>query len=178
MYKKQSFASFFAVLVALFILSGCDSVKTKSEATYPHTRGNQVVTTGQEESIFGEDGVEIFSSKKKEKTESSNGIGVNKYLWQATLETLSFIPIASADPFGGVILTDWYVPDASKQERFKTQVFLKGVELKASNIKVSVLKQIKMRDVWESVATAADTDRKMEDAILAKARKLRIASEL
>lgn len=168
--------SFFVVITAIFMLTACDSVKTESEAKYPHTRGGEVVYTGEEESIFGDEGIDLFGTKKKEETNAGNGIGVNKYLWQASLETLSFIPIASADPFGGVILTDWYVPDAAKNERFKTQVFLKSTDLKASNVKVSVLKQIKQGDTWESAPVAEDTHTKMEDAILTKARTIRINS--
>ena len=166
--------TFFVLITALFVLNACDSVKTESAAKYPHSRAGEVVYTGEEESIFGDEGIDLFGNNKEE-VNTGNGIGVNKYLWQASLETLSFIPIASADPFGGVVLTDWYVPDAAKNERFKTQVFLKGTDLKASNVKVSVLKQIKKEDTWESAPVAEDTHTKMEDAILTKARTLRIA---
>ena len=50
------------------------------------------------------------------------GIGVNAYLWRAALETIDFMPLAPADPFGGVIITDWYSPPETPDERFKLHV--------------------------------------------------------
>src|SRR6185312_1833780 len=47
--------------------------------------------------------------KKAPAASATPGIGVNSYLWRASLDTLAFMPLASADPYGGVIITDWYV---------------------------------------------------------------------
>ena len=55
---------------------------------------------------------------------STNGISVNGFLWRATLDTISFMPLAQADPFGGIILTDWYRPPETQDERFKINVYI------------------------------------------------------
>lgn len=161
---------------APFILNACDSLP-KGEAKYPHTRGGQIVYTGEEESIFGEDGLDLFGTgKKEEDTRGASGIGVNSYLWQASLDTLSFMPISSADPFGGVILTDWYSPNGVENERFKTNVFLTGRRLESSALRVSIFKQEKVNGAWKDAEVAKKTVTDMEDTILAKARELRIKS--
>ena len=69
------------------------------------------------------------------------GIGVNSYLWHASLDTVSFLPLASADPFGGVIITDWYSPPATPNERFKVNVFILNRELRADGVKATVFRQ-------------------------------------
>ncbi len=174
MNKKYSLYTV-AFLGALpLLISACDSLP-KGEAKYPHTRGGQVVYTGEEESIFGEDGMDLFGSKKKEEdTRGASGIGVNSYLWQASLDTLSFMPITSADPFGGVILTDWYSPNGVETERFKTNVFLTGRRLESSGLRVSIFKQEKVNGAWKDAEVTKKTVTDMEDAILSKARELRI----
>ena len=52
------------------------------------------------------------------------GIGVNAYLWRGALETINFMPLASADPFGGLIITDWYQPPSAPDERLKVHVLI------------------------------------------------------
>ena len=60
------------------------------------------------------------------------GIGVNSFLWRASLDTISFMPLSSADPFGGVIITDWFAPpETGGQERFKLTVFILDQTLRA-----------------------------------------------
>ena len=61
------------------------------------------------QSAFGEGGLSLGTSKSRSEGEGT-GLGVNSFLWRASLDTLSFMPLASADPFGGVIITDWYAP--------------------------------------------------------------------
>src|SRR6201998_852295 len=68
---------------------------------------------------------------------TSRTVGVNSYLWHATLDTLSFMPLASADPFGGVIITDWYSPSTTQDERFKVNIFILGRELRADGVRAS-----------------------------------------
>ena len=69
------------------------------------------------------------------------GIGVNTFLWRASLDTVSFMPLSSADPFGGVIITDWYSPPEVPSERFKMTVYILDRQLRADGIKVSVFRQ-------------------------------------
>ena len=61
--------------------------------------------------LFGNDGLDIFGNNNKEESGggfAAIGMPINPYLWSASLETLSFIPLSSADPIGGTIFTDWY----------------------------------------------------------------------
>lgn len=175
MKQRHSIYTIAFLAVSVFSLNACDSLP-KGEAKYPHTRGGQVVYTGEEESIFGEDGMDLFGKKKDEDTKGANGIGVNSYLWQASLDTVSFMPVASADPFGGVILTDWYSPNGVETERFKVNIFLTGRRLETSALRVSIFKQEKVGDVWKDLEVTKKTVTDMEDTILSKARELRIKS--
>jgi len=104
-------------------------------------------------------------------------LGVNSYLWHATLDTLSFIPLASADPFGGVVITDWYTAPQSPTERMKVTVYILDRNLRADGIKVAVFRQTKDAvGGWADAPVATDTSLKLEDAILTRARELRLAS--
>jgi len=103
------------------------------------------------------------------------GIGVNAYLWRASLDTVSFMPLVSADPFGGVIITDWYTTPDSPYERFKMIVYILDSKLRADGVKVNVFRQqlVGERD-WKDAAVSAGTGTDLENAILTRARQLRI----
>ena len=103
-------------------------------------------------------------------------LGVNSYLWHATLDTLSFIPLASADPFGGVVITDWYTAPQVPNERMKVTVYILDRNLRADGLKVAVFRQTKTVDGWADAAVAGDTSTRLEDAILTRARELRLVS--
>jgi hypothetical protein len=104
-------------------------------------------------------------------------LGVNSYLWHATLDTLSFIPLSSADPFGGVIITDWYSAPQAPGERMKVTVYILDRNLRADGLKVAVFRQTKDAvGGWADAPVASDTSLKLEDAILTRARELRLAS--
>lgn len=109
--------------------------------------------------------------------DAQTGIAVNGYLWRATLDTLSFMPLASADPYGGVIITDWYVNPEKPDERFKCTVYILDSRLRADGLNVAVFKQ--NRDAsggWVDAASAAQTETDLENAILTKARQLRLSN--
>ncbi len=105
------------------------------------------------------------------------GIGVNGYLWRATLDTLAFMPLASADPFGGTVITDWYSNPEKPDERFKCTVYILDTRLRADGLKVTVFKQT--RDAagnWADSPAAAQTETDIENAILTRARQLRLSN--
>lgn len=111
------------------------------------------------------------------KTDSTRlTLGVNSYLWHAALDTMSFMPLASADPFGGVIITDWYVAPTSPDERLKVTVYIMDRALRADGLKVVVFRQTRNGTVWNDAAASPDTGNKLEDAILTRARELRLAT--
>jgi hypothetical protein len=100
-------------------------------------------------------------------------LAVNAYLWRATLDILSFMPLASADPFGGVIITDWYQPPAAPGERFKATAYILGRELRTDAIRVSIFRQSAQNGHWVDATVSPDTVGEIEDKILARARELR-----
>ena len=103
-------------------------------------------------------------------------VGVNSYLWHATLDTLSFMPLASADPFGGVIITEWYSAPETPTERLKVTVYILDRKLRADGLKLAVFRQTQSGGAWVDAAVNPDTATKLEDAILTRARELRLAS--
>jgi len=103
-------------------------------------------------------------------------LGVNSYLWHASLDTLSFLPLVSADPFGGVIISEWYVSPTSPNERLKVTVYIMDRALRADALKVVVFRQVAANGTWQDAQASADTAHKLEDSILTRARELRLAS--
>jgi hypothetical protein len=105
------------------------------------------------------------------------GIGVNGYLWRATLDTLAFMPLASADPYGGTVITDWYTNPEKPDERFKCTVYILDTRLRADGLKVTVFKQTRSPGGdWVDSPTAAQTETDIENAILTRARQLRLSN--
>ena len=114
---------------------------------------------------------------KKSAAPTTPGIGVNSYLWQASLQTLAFMPLASADPFGGVIITDWYTNPEKPDERFKATVYILDTRLRADGLTVTVFKQLKGADGnWVDASASNQTQVDLENAILTKARQLRLSN--
>ena len=104
-------------------------------------------------------------------------IGVNGYLWRATLDTLAFRPLSSADPYGGVVITDWYTNPEKPDERFKCTVYILDTRLRADGLNVTVFKQV--RDTtggWIDAASSDQTSTDVENAILTRARQLRLSN--
>ncbi len=134
--------------------------------------------------IQGTDGITLLSTEKPRRGTAADdaggggggGIGVNAYLWRGTLETLDFMPIQSADPFGGLIITDWYQPPESPSERLKLQVLIRDRVLRADGLKVSVFRQVRDGEAWIDAPVDPATATRLEDKILTRAREIRIAS--
>ena len=103
-------------------------------------------------------------------------IGVNAYLWQAALDTLSFAPLAQADSAGGVIVTDWYANPNSPGERVKVTATILDQDLRADALRVAASRQVMQNGQWIEAPVAAATVQKLEEIILTKARDLRRAS--
>jgi hypothetical protein len=162
-------------LLGLFMLAACGGVST--DPTYSDKAHDDMYKNGSLLSDKG--GSDLFgSSSDKKKSGESTGIGVNGFLWRASLDTISFMPLASADPFGGVILTDWYTAPDTPNERTKLNVFIRDRELTANGIKVSVFRQVKgPNGAWQDAPVAAATAGSLENAILTRARQIRMAQK-
>lgn len=115
-------------------------------------------------------------SSSSKVTKVAPNMGVNSYLWRASLETLEFMPLSEVDPFGGVIITDWYANPEAPDERFKANVYILDANLRADALKTSIFKQVRNGNSWIDAKTDADTSRQIENAILTRARELYIAT--
>lgn len=169
----------FLCLVTVMLVAGCGGDKLKSEARYPtgadRTQGDQNAVYDEAPSIFGDGGFKIGRDDSDDSYSGANGIGVNSYLWRASLDTVSFMPLASADPFGGVILTDWYSPPDKPGERFKLNVFILDRQLRSDGIQVKVFRQVQKGGAWKDAESSTQTARQLEDTILTRARQMRVA---
>jgi hypothetical protein len=118
------------------------------------------------------------TAKSAPKTASApNAIGVNSYLWRATLDTLAFMPLASADPYGGVVITDWYINPEKPDERFKCTVYILDTRLRGDALKVTVFKEVSNgAGGWAPSQAADQTSVDIENAILTRARQLRLSN--
>ena len=140
------------------------------------SRDGYTSPTEQYGSLFGDSGADPLGGDSNG-TGAGPGIDVNSYLWRASLDTISFMPLASADPFGGVIITDWYSPPEAQQERFKINIYIFGRELRADGVRAAVFRQNQSLDGnWADAEVEQQTVVELENAILARARQLRIAS--
>ena len=120
----------------------------------------------------------IFSPGKPDASGGGgSGIAVNSFLWHASLDTVSFMPLASADPFGGTIITDWYSPPDSPNERFKLNIFILGRDLRADGVRARVFRQNKAPDgQWADAPVDQATGTELENAILTRARQIRMST--
>lgn len=104
------------------------------------------------------------------------GIGVNAFLWRSTLDTLAFMPLQEVDPFGGVIITDWYANPELPTERFKATVYILDSRLRGDALSVQLFKQIANESgQWIDASVDPATRVQIENAILTRARQLRIS---
>ena len=92
-------------------------------------------------------------------------VEVNKYLWNAALDVLNFMPIEAADPFTGVIVFGYGTPPGGGAA-YKATVYVRDPALDARSIEVSLMSR--------GGPVSAETAHQVEDAILARARQLRI----
>lgn len=159
------------------LLAGCSGVETEGE--FPDRRQGDTTPYGNVEargSVFGDQGL-FYDTDPETPTDGSGGgggIGVNSYLWRASLDTVSFMPVNSADPFGGVIITDWHALPETPRERFKMNVYILGRSLRADGVRVSVFRQVQdPYGTWQDAPIEQGAGVKVEDAILTRARQLR-----
>ncbi|MBI3420165.1 MAG: DUF3576 domain-containing protein [Proteobacteria bacterium] len=168
------FRPILACFAALLLLAACAGVNR--EEKFPDKDRESRYAYGSAVSEKG--GFSLFGDRDDErKKRQATGIGVNGFLWRAALDTIAFMPIASADPFGGTVITDWYSTPAAPNERVKLNVFVLSRDLRADGVKVSVFRQVKEKSGnWADATAAADTASKLEDSILTRARQLRVKS--
>ena len=133
--------------------------------------------------LFGKDGLTLgkaLGNNKKDNKKSASaismGMAVNPYLWRGALETINFMPLSSADQVGGTIITDWYSTADSEKERCKLNIFITGINLKTENLRVMSFCQEFKNPTWVNKETEKENNIKIENAILNKAKKLKLQS--
>ncbi len=112
----------------------------------------------------------------KEDTYNTVSMSVNAYLWRAALDTIDFMPLNSADQIGGTIITDWYSTSNNQNERCKLNIFITGKKLNTENLKVTSFCQELKNQIWVNKTIDIENNLKIENAILNKAKKLRLQS--
>ena len=141
-------------------------------------RGAAMVLMASSLALAGCSSIPIIGGSRDAATSNAPavGIGVNAYLWRASLDTLSFMPLTNADPWGGVINYDWYSDPAAPNERFKATVFILDTRLRADALNVAVVKQVRGADgQWTAAPVDPQTETDLENAILTRARQLNLA---
>lgn len=165
---------FLAALALAPVLAACADSKPVGQDEYNDMR---IQNGGDIGKLGGGDGLVLGIGGKYGKSngtpEEGGALGVNAYLWRATLDTLSFMPLSSADPFGGVIITDWYQPPQANNERFKATAYILGRQLRADGIRISIFRQAMHDGRWQDENVSATTIGELEDKVLARARELK-----
>lgn len=169
-----------AALSGAALLAGCESTSgldiQPNKNVREDVKGQPISPLEEDQKLLG-DG-DLFSLGVGGDQTAGAQLPVNKYLWRATLDTLAFLPLASTDPYGGVIVTDWGAAPDAPEERFKVTAYISSAELKPQSLRVVVNRQ--KRDAsgaWVAAAVSDDTGRKLEDAILTRARQIKIGEE-
>jgi hypothetical protein len=161
-----------AALAATLAVAACGSI-TPADKSYTNAMNNPA--DAPQGGIFGENGLSILGGNSKQPQGGGAGIGVNTYLWRASLDTVSFMPLASADPFGGVIITDWYNPPETPDERFKINIYIFDRQLRADGVRATVFRQRRESDGrWVDSTVEPATASDFENTILTRARQLRV----
>jgi hypothetical protein len=195
--------SYVFVIILLFLLFGCNSNLSEEEKKTlwdnAQTQGeivrrsgtpfnlatdkdlalsdaqNRLITGG---GLMGEKANFSFLDNNENSSSqiTSLGMPINPYLWKASLETISFMPLSSTDPFAGTIITDWYTAETNQGERCKLNIFINGKDLKTNNLKVSSFCQILKNNQWVNMPSKTEENTKLENVILNGAKKLKLTS--
>ena len=136
---------------------------------------NRLITGG---GLMGKKASFSFLGDNGESSSQVTGLGlpINPYLWKASLETISFMPLSSTDPFAGTIITDWYTAETSLGERCKLNIFVNGKDLKTDNLKVSSFCQVLKNNQWVNMPSKNEENMRLENVILNQAKKLKLTS--
>ena len=162
------------VLAGLVLLAACgdnSGVRPVADNEYNDYRtngGDKGKLGGGQGLVFG-----VGKGSTGGSREEGAGLGVNAYLWRGALDTLACMPLSSADPFGGVIITDWYQPPTAAGERFKATAYILGRQLRADGVRVSLFRQVAQGGQWVDAEVSRATTGEIENKVLARARELR-----
>ncbi len=158
-------------IAAILLFVGCSGIETDPNTEYPDPLRRRKIKG----KLFGEGGLTLFDTTADRDATATPSIGVNLFLWRATLDTISFMPVKNADPFGGTVLTEWYSPPETPNERFKLNIYILDQDLQTSSLRVSAFKEQKdASGLWTSSNSVATLQTDIENAILTRARQLKL----
>ena len=168
---KANFSFILIIIIPIFLLTSCSGLDIQPPELDKYDDGRP--KAGK---LFGD--INLLGGNRDTEPGRASDININGFLWRASLDTLSFLPLSSADPFGGVIITDWYTPPESPNERVKVTAYLIGRQLRSDGIRISAFKQeYKKNTGWVNADLDDTTNSQLEDAILSRARELRVSSK-
>jgi len=171
---SQTNIKIFCVLLVGLLLSGCatsfnmpdwmdaESSRDRYEKRMEERDGGPKGKVQDTFKIFGTDVKDTGAT-----------IGVNALLWRASLDTVSFMPLEQADPYGGIIMTEWYTNPQNPNERYKITIYILDSRLRADAVRVSFFMQQLINGEWTNVAAKDETRMTLENSILSKARQLK-----
>ncbi|MGA3005594.1 MAG: DUF3576 domain-containing protein [Acetobacteraceae bacterium] len=169
----RSFRPWAAPLIGAIALVACSYAQPNSTPPNFSGLGSPGDTTASRVGGSDSGALTVGGSKQSDTSGTGAGIGVNAFLWRGALDTLSFLPLTSADPFGGVIITDWYSPADASGERFKATAYILGRELRSDGIRVSVFRQVNEGGRWVDAPVDPVVQADIENKVLDRARRLR-----
>ncbi len=177
--QKQK-SPYINIILCLFMVTACEI----REPTYEETTSKkQLDLEGRTGTKLG-GGIGSFSKQKQRVNRDSTNLAnfgsgdlqVNRYLWTASLDIMSFLPFTQADAVAGVILTDWHALNEDPTQRYKVNLIITGTQLRPDALRVVLFKQKKQGDNWQDVTVSKDSVNQLEESILTRAREIRYTS--
>ena len=163
---------YFLILLSVLSCSGIDVRKPEPEKKRESIFGGPL-TYSTDTGSFRAGPVGLTSLSNAQNKSDLNSLPINKLLWSSTLDTLDFMSYEKIDPFGGIIITDWFINKDNEKIRNKISVSFSSSELRATSIKVNAIREKFDNNQWVSDGYSDGLARKIEDLILTRARELR-----
>lgn len=157
------------LLMLMIMLTSCSSFQVPDWIDTEGAR-DKAMNTGKPEGGRIQDNFKLFGSDVKD---TGATIGVNALLWRASLDTVSFMPLDQADPYGGIISTEWYTNPENPNERYKIIIYILDSRLRADAIRVAFFMQQLLNGEWVNVTVSDETRITLENSILTKARQFK-----
>ena len=154
------------LITILLMISSCSNYKS--------VFSNKVNGETQKPLLMLEDTSKDVLLSKIINPQNLDNVNVNGYLWRATLNILSFVPLISTDALSGTIITDWYANKNIQNQRLKIKVYINSNELKSESIKIKVEIQSFKNNIWSQPLTSKSLATQIEDSILNEARNLKL----
>ncbi len=171
MRRSKPFYLTGALLLGALALAGCES--SGSTRAYTGTVNNPGGPKATE--TYRPAGTRGDFAQGSPSGQRAATVEVNRFAWRASLDTIAFMPLASSDPYGGAIATDWYIARANPNERLRVNILVGGPDLRGDTVRVTVFRQERKggRGDWANVAVDPSVALNLENVILQRARELR-----